>query len=39
MPDPYSQLVCYKQWADHCLYDVVGKNLDRLDTQDGAILL
>ena len=36
---PYSQLVCYKQWADRGLYDVVGQNLDRLDTQDAAILL
>jgi uncharacterized damage-inducible protein DinB len=36
---PYSQLVCYKQWADRGLYDVVGQNLNRLDTQDAAILL
>jgi len=37
--NPYSQLVCYKQWADRGLYDVVGQNLERLDTQDAAILL
>ena len=36
---PYSQLVCYKQWADRGLYEVVGQNLARLDTQDAAILL
>jgi uncharacterized damage-inducible protein DinB len=36
---PYSQLVRYKRWADHGLHDVVGRNLDRLDAQDAAILL
>ncbi len=36
---PYSQLVCYKQWADRGLYDLVGQNLDRINPQDGAILL
>lgn len=36
---PYSLLVSYKQWADRGLYDVVGQNLDRLDTQDAAIML
>ena len=36
---PYPQLVRYKQWADRGLYDVVGQNLDRLGTQDAAILL
>jgi uncharacterized damage-inducible protein DinB len=36
---PYSQLVHYKQWADRGLYDVVGRNLDRLDAPDAAILL
>jgi uncharacterized damage-inducible protein DinB len=36
---PYSQLVHYKQWADRGLYDVVGRNLDRLDAQDAAIML
>lgn len=36
---PYSQLVCYKQWADRGLYEVVGRNLDRLDAQDAAIVL
>jgi uncharacterized damage-inducible protein DinB len=35
---PYSQLVCYKQWADRGLYDVVGRNLDRLGAQDAAIM-
>ena len=36
---PYSQLVYYKQWADRGLYDLVGQNLDRLNTQDCAILM
>jgi uncharacterized damage-inducible protein DinB len=36
---PYSQLVGYKQWADRGLIDVVGRNLDRLDSQDTAIML
>lgn len=36
---PYSQLVRYKQWADRGLYDVVGRNLDRLPAQDAAIIL
>jgi len=36
---PYSQLVSYKRWADHGLYDVVGQNLGWLDRQDAAVLL
>ena len=36
---PFSRLVDYKQWADRGLYDVVGRSLDRLDTQDRAIML
>jgi uncharacterized damage-inducible protein DinB len=36
---PYAQLVCYKQWADRGLYDVVGRNLERLGAEDAAILL
>lgn len=36
---PYSQLVCYKQWADRGLYEVIGRNLNRLDAQDAAIML
>jgi uncharacterized damage-inducible protein DinB len=35
----YSPLVRYKQWADGGLYDVVGRNRHRLDTQDAGILL
>lgn len=35
----YSQLVGYKRWADRGLYDVVGRNLDRLNTEDTAILM
>jgi len=36
---PYAQLVRYKQWADRGLYEVVGQNLERLGTEDAAILL
>lgn len=36
---PYSQLVRYKQWADRGLFDAVGENLGRLNTQDASILL
>jgi uncharacterized damage-inducible protein DinB len=36
---PYSQLVSYKRWADRGLYDVVGQKLERLHTQDRAVLL
>ena len=35
----YSQLVRYKQWADSGLYAVVAQNLERLATQDAAILV
>jgi uncharacterized damage-inducible protein DinB len=37
--DRYSQLVSYKQWADRGLYEVVGQTLERLNTQDAAVLL
>jgi uncharacterized damage-inducible protein DinB len=36
---PYSQLVSYKRWADRGLYDMVGQKLDRLDSQESAVLL
>ncbi len=36
---PYSQLACYKQWADNGLYELVGRNLDRLDGQDATLIL
>lgn len=36
---PYSALVCYKQWADRGLYEVIGRNLDRLSAEDAAILV
>ena len=35
----YGQLIRYKQWADRGLCDVVAGNLDRLETEDAAILL
>jgi uncharacterized damage-inducible protein DinB len=36
---PYSLLLGYKQWADRGLYEVVGSNLDRLNSQDATLLL
>lgn len=36
---PYSQLVRYKQWADHGLYQVVTENVDRLNADHAAIML
>jgi uncharacterized damage-inducible protein DinB len=36
---PYARLVHYKRWADRGLYDVIGQSLDRMETQDAAILL
>jgi uncharacterized damage-inducible protein DinB len=36
---PYLQIVRYKQWADRGLYQVVADRFERLDPQDGAILL
>jgi uncharacterized damage-inducible protein DinB len=37
--NPYSPLVCYKQWADRGLCDVVVQTIARLDAQDTAIVL
>ena len=39
MPNPYSPLIHYKQWADRGLCDVVSQNIDRLDAADAAIVL
>ena len=39
MPNPYSPLINYKQWADRGLCDVVSQNIDRLDAADAAIVL
>ena len=36
---PYSPLVCYKQWADRGLCDVVSQHIDRLDSADATIVL
>ena len=36
---PYSQLIAMKRWADHGLYDVVGRNFDRLTDEDASIML
>jgi uncharacterized damage-inducible protein DinB len=36
---PHVQLVRFKQWADLGLYDVVARNLQRLNEQDAAILM
>lgn len=36
---PYSQLIETKRWADRGLYDVVGRNFDRLSSEEGSIML
>ena len=36
---PYSQLIAVKRWADRGLYDVVGRNFDRLTNEDASIVL
>jgi uncharacterized damage-inducible protein DinB len=35
----YVQLVGMKRWADHGLYDAVGRTLDRLSAEDTALML
>ena len=39
MAQPYSQLIAIKRWADHGLYDAVGRNLDRLSREESALML
>lgn len=39
MAQAYSQLIDVKRWADRGLYEVVGRNLDRLNKEDVSILL
>ena len=36
---PYAQLIDVKRWADRGLYEVVGRNLDRLPSEDASIML
>ncbi len=36
---PHAQLIAMKQWADRGLYDVIGRDLDRLTPADMAIML
>ena len=36
---PYSQLIAVKRWADRGLYDVVGRNFDRLTNEEASIVL
>jgi uncharacterized damage-inducible protein DinB len=36
---PYAQLMEIKRWADRGLYDVVGRNFDRLSAEEGSIML
>lgn len=38
MAQPYSQLIAIKRWADRGLYDVVGRNLDRLSREESSIM-
>jgi uncharacterized damage-inducible protein DinB len=39
MAQPHSQLIAVKRWADRGLYDVVGRNLDRLSREEASIML
>ncbi|MGH8198840.1 MAG: DinB family protein [Steroidobacteraceae bacterium] len=39
MPQPYSQLIAIKRWADRSLYDVVGRNLERLPGEESSNIL
>jgi uncharacterized damage-inducible protein DinB len=39
MPHPYSQLIAIKRWADRSLYDVVGRNLERLPGEESSNML
>ncbi len=39
IPQPYSQLVRFKQWAGRGLYQVVGDTIGRLEATDAAILV
>ena len=39
MPQPYSQLIAIKRWADRSLYEAVGRNLERLPGEESAIML
>jgi uncharacterized damage-inducible protein DinB len=36
---PYCQLINVKRWADRGLYDAIGNNLDRLSSEDVAIMM
>ncbi len=36
---PYAQLIDIKRWADRGLYDAISRNLDRLPSEDIAIML
>ncbi|HEX4266872.1 MAG TPA: DinB family protein [Steroidobacteraceae bacterium] len=39
MAQPYSQLIAIKRWADHGLYEAVGRNLERLSREESSIML
>lgn len=39
MTQPYSELIAIKRWADRGLYDVVGRNLERLTREESSIML
>jgi uncharacterized damage-inducible protein DinB len=36
---PHAQLIDIKQWADRGLYEVVGRNFDRLSKEDAHLML
>lgn len=39
MAQPYSQLIDMKRWADRGLYDVVGRNFEKLTPAEASIML
>lgn len=39
MPQPYSQLIELKRWADRGIYDAIARNLPRLEETQVAIML
>lgn len=39
MAQPYSQLIAIKRWADHGLYEAVGRNFERLSREESSSML
>jgi len=39
MAQPYSQLIAIKRWADRGLYELLGRNFERLSAEESTIML